>query len=52
MDMPELRSPRKPPAPAGAIVARYFREGIAMRSKDVANLVSDADIEAERASST
>ncbi len=33
----------------GAIVARYFREGIAMRSKDVANLVSDADIEAERA---
>ncbi len=33
----------------GAIAARYFREGVAMRSKDVANLVSDADVEAEHA---
>ena len=36
-------------AAGGDIVARYFREGVAMRSKDVANLVSDADVEAERA---
>ena len=34
---------------AGNILARYFREGVSMRSKDVANLVSDADVEAERA---
>ena len=33
----------------GAIAARYFREGVTMRSKDVANLVSDADVEAEHA---
>src|SRR3954452_1684647 len=33
----------------GAIVARYFRDGVTMRSKDIANLVSDADVEAERA---
>jgi myo-inositol-1(or 4)-monophosphatase len=33
----------------GAVAARYFREGVAMRSKDVANLVSDADVEAEHA---
>jgi myo-inositol-1(or 4)-monophosphatase len=33
----------------GAIAARYFREGVAMRNKDVANLVSDADVEAEHA---
>src|SRR5262249_32712873 len=31
----------------GEVVARYFREGIAMRNKAVSNLVSDADIEAE-----
>lgn len=34
---------------AGAILTHYFREGVAMRSKDVANLVSDADVEAEQA---
>ncbi len=33
----------------GAIAARYFRDGVAMRSKDVSNLVSDADVEAEHA---
>jgi myo-inositol-1(or 4)-monophosphatase len=33
----------------GAVAARYFREGVTMRSKDVANLVSDADVEAEHA---
>ncbi len=33
----------------GAIASRYFRDGVAMRSKDTANLVSDADVEAEHA---
>ena len=33
----------------GAVASRYFRDGVAMRSKDVANLVSDADVEAEHA---
>ena len=33
----------------GAVAARYFREGVEMRTKDVANLVSDADVEAEHA---
>jgi myo-inositol-1(or 4)-monophosphatase len=33
----------------GAVVMRYFRDGVAMRSKATANLVSDADLEAERA---
>jgi myo-inositol-1(or 4)-monophosphatase len=33
----------------GAIVARYFRDGVAMRSKESYNLVSDADIDSERA---
>ncbi len=34
---------------AGEILRTYFRDGVTMRSKDVANLVSDADVEAERA---
>ncbi len=34
---------------AGEVLARYYREGVTMRSKDIANLVSDADLEAERA---
>jgi myo-inositol-1(or 4)-monophosphatase len=33
----------------GEVLARHLREGVEMRSKDVANLVSDADVEAERA---
>lgn len=33
----------------GEIVARYFREGVVHRSKETANLVSDADVEAEQA---
>lgn len=33
----------------GTVASRYFREGVTMRSKDVANLVSDADVEAEHA---
>jgi myo-inositol-1(or 4)-monophosphatase len=49
MKTPELDVAEEAARAAGAIVARYFRDGIAMRSKDIANLVSDADIEAERA---
>jgi myo-inositol-1(or 4)-monophosphatase len=33
----------------GDVVARYFREGVAMRSKESYNLVSDADLESEKA---
>lgn len=32
----------------GDVVARCFREGTIIRSKDVSNLVSDADLESER----
>jgi myo-inositol-1(or 4)-monophosphatase len=47
--MPELTIAEEAARAGGAIVMRYFREGVAMRSKDIANLVSDADVEAERA---
>lgn len=33
----------------GEIVARYFRDGVEIRSKESYNLVSDADLESERA---
>ncbi|QDU97463.1 inositol monophosphatase family protein [Lignipirellula cremea] len=33
----------------GDVVARYYREGVEMRGKQSYNLVSDADIDAERA---
>jgi myo-inositol-1(or 4)-monophosphatase len=46
---PELTVAEEAARAGGAVVASYFHEGIAMRSKDVANLVSDADVEAERA---
>jgi myo-inositol-1(or 4)-monophosphatase len=49
MNTPELALAEAAARAGGAVVSRYFREGIAMRSKDIANLVSDADIEAERA---
>jgi myo-inositol-1(or 4)-monophosphatase len=49
MKTPELEVAEEAARAAGAIVARYFRDGVAMRSKDIANLVSDADVEAERA---
>ena len=49
MKTPELEVAEEAARAAGAIIARYFRDGVAMRSKDIANLVSDADIEAERA---
>ncbi len=46
---PELTVAEAAARAGGAILTRYFHEGIEMRSKDVANLVSDADLEAERA---
>lgn len=49
MNRPELNIAEDAARAAGAILSRYYHEGITMRSKDVANLVSDADIEAERA---
>ena len=49
MDTPELRVAREAARAGGAIVARYFREGFAIRDKDVGNLVTEADVEAERA---
>ena len=33
---------------AGAILSRYFREGFTIRNKGVADLVTDADVAAER----
>ncbi len=49
MTTPELTVARAAARAGGAIVAKYYREGVVMRSKDIANLVSDADIESEQA---
>ena len=49
MTTPELIVAERAARAAGDVLRRYFREGVAMRSKDVSNLVSDADLEAERA---
>jgi myo-inositol-1(or 4)-monophosphatase len=49
MQTPELTVAEEAARAAGAILTRYFREGVAMRFKEAANLVSDADVEAERA---
>jgi myo-inositol-1(or 4)-monophosphatase len=49
MTMRELSVAEEAARAGGAIVARYFRDGVIMRSKDVANLVSDADLDAEHA---
>jgi myo-inositol-1(or 4)-monophosphatase len=49
MNTPEFSVAEEAARAGGAIVARYFRDGIAMRDKDVSNLVSDADLEAEHA---
>jgi myo-inositol-1(or 4)-monophosphatase len=49
MANPELTVAEEAARAAGAVLMRYFREGVAMRSKATANLVSDADVEAERA---
>ena len=49
MSTPELTVALEAARAGGAVIAHYFREGVVMRSKAIANLVSDADIEAERA---
>ena len=49
MKTPELTVAIEAAKAGGSVVERYFREGIIMRSKEVANLVSDADVEAEQA---
>jgi len=45
----ELQVARQAAQVGGEIVARYFREGVEMRTKAVSDLVSDADIESENA---
>jgi myo-inositol-1(or 4)-monophosphatase len=49
MTTPELTVAEDAARAAGSILRRHFREGVVMRNKDVANLVSDADVEAENA---
>src|SRR3954453_18862848 len=49
MTTPELTVASHAAQAASDILKHYFREGVTMRSKDTSNLVSDADIEAERA---
>ena len=49
MSLPELMIAQEAARAGGAIVARYHHDGVAMRDKDVSNLVSDADLESERA---
>jgi myo-inositol-1(or 4)-monophosphatase len=46
---PELTIAEEAARAGGEVLARYLREGVEMRTKDIANLVSDADVEAERA---
>lgn len=49
LQTPEFTVAEEAARAAGSVLTKYYREGVAMRSKDIANLVSDADIEAERA---
>ena len=46
---PELAVAERAALAGGEVLRRYFRDGFEIRNKDVANLVSDADVEAERA---
>jgi myo-inositol-1(or 4)-monophosphatase len=46
---PDLKVAEQAARAGGAVVARYFREGVAMRDKAQSNLVSDADVESEYA---
>jgi myo-inositol-1(or 4)-monophosphatase len=45
----QMQVAREAAAVGGEIVERYFRQGVTMRTKETYNLVSDADVEAERA---
>jgi myo-inositol-1(or 4)-monophosphatase len=49
--MQELKIARKAARAGGEVASRYWREGVAMRCKagESTNLVSDADVEAEKA---
>ncbi len=48
MTAPELIVAQQAARAGGEVVLRYHREGVVMRGKQSYNLVSDADIEAER----
>ncbi|QDV36033.1 inositol monophosphatase family protein [Tautonia plasticadhaerens] len=47
--IPELTVAEQAARAAGTVLARCFERGVAHRSKDVGNLVTDADLEAEHA---
>ncbi|MCA1685152.1 MAG: inositol monophosphatase [Planctomycetia bacterium] len=49
MSLPELVVAERAARAGGEVAARYFHDGVTMRSKSTSNLVSDADIDAERA---
>lgn len=49
MTRTELHVAEEAARAAGEILLRHRRQGVVLRSKDVANLVTDADLEAERA---
>jgi myo-inositol-1(or 4)-monophosphatase len=49
MQTPELTVAEEAARAASAVLNRYWTEGVSSRLKDVANLVSDADLDAERA---
>ena len=46
---PELELALRAARRGGNVVTKYLREGVTMRSKESYNLVSDADVESERA---
>src|SRR5262245_26755212 len=48
MSLTEMQIAEEAARAAGAIVMEHFRRGVAMRSKAVANMVTDADLDAER----
>ena len=49
MNRAELTVATRAAQSAGEVLTRSFREGVVHRSKEVSNLVTDADLEAERA---
>ncbi len=49
MPTPELVVAEQAAQAAGEVLLRYRREGVSHRSKDIGNLITDADLEAERA---
>lgn len=49
MSTPELEVATQAARAAGQVLMRYFETGVSHRSKDVGNLITDADLDAERA---